>query len=197
MEQAVAQGQMPTPDVDLAADMYLAAQDAMREDGYRHYEISNWSKNGLDSLHNLAYWRNLPYLGVGPGAHSYLPPYRFSCLKSPRNYIGLLKDGAPNPHDMNEDGDLLERIRNIPTVEAVETIDRELEMAETMMMGLRLDEGIGVAEFTRRFDESPTLAYADIVVELQSLGLLAADEESLRLTHRGRMMGNEVFSRFF
>ena len=197
MEQAVALGQTPEPDADLAADMYLAAQDAMREQGYRHYEISNWSKNGPESLHNLAYWRNQPYLGVGPGAHSYLPPYRFSCLKSPRRYIDLLSGPAAKRHAAVEDGDLLARIRSTPTIEAVETIDRELEMAETMMMGLRLDDGIGVTDFTQRFGKPPVDAYADTIAELESLGLLTAGVDSLRLTHRGRMLGNEVFSRFF
>ena len=197
MEQAVARGQTPEPDVDLAADMYLAAQEVMREAGYRHYEISNWSRNGLESLHNLAYWRNRPYLGVGPGAHSYLPPYRFSCLKSPRHYISLLEDGATGPHATPEDIDLLGRIKYVPTVESVETIGRDLEMAETMMMGLRLDDGIGVTDFERRFGETPADAYGDTISELESLGLLTADMESLRLTHKGRMLGNEVFSRFF
>ena len=198
MEQAVARGQTPEPDADLAADMYLAAQDVMREEGYRHYEISNWARNGLESRHNLAYWRNRPYLGVGPGAHSYLPPYRFSCLKSPRHYIGLLKDKNSKHLAPDEGGDeLLTKIRSIPTVEAVETIDRDLEMAETMMMGLRLDDGIGVADFRQRFGNSPAEAYAGIITELESLGLLTTDNETLRLTHRGRMLGNEVFSRFF
>ncbi len=197
MEQAVAQGQTPQPDADLAADMYLAAQDIMRKEGYRHYEISNWSRNGLESRHNLAYWRNQPYLGVGPGAHSYLPPYRFSCIKSPRHYISLLSGGVTTRHAVVEDRDLLNRIKKIPTVEAVENIARKLEMAETMMMGLRLDDGIGVADFTQRFGEAPAEAYADTIAELESLGLLTADEDSLRLTHKGRMLGNEVFSRFF
>ena len=92
MERWVEQGSMPTPDADLAADMYLAAQNEMRDAGYRHYEISNWALDGKRSRHNLTYWRNEPYLGVGPGAHSYLAGCRFSAIRSPREYIRRMGD---------------------------------------------------------------------------------------------------------
>ena len=61
----VERGEVPLPDPDLAADMYQFAREHLREQGYHHYEISNWSRPGLASRHNLAYWRNAPYLGVG------------------------------------------------------------------------------------------------------------------------------------
>ena len=66
------QGKIPDPDPDLAADMYAFARQALANSGYRHYEISNWALPGKESRHNLVYWRNEPYLGVGPGAHSRL-----------------------------------------------------------------------------------------------------------------------------
>ena len=66
------QGKIPEPDPDLAADMYDMARRVLAESGYRHYEISNWAQPGQESRHNLIYWRNEPYLGVGPGAHSRL-----------------------------------------------------------------------------------------------------------------------------
>ena len=72
MERQVSVGELPEPDPDLAADMYTLAEDSLAIAGYRHYEISNWSRPGLESRHNLTYWLNRPYLGVGPGAHSYL-----------------------------------------------------------------------------------------------------------------------------
>ena len=69
------QGKIPEPDPDLAADMYAKARTVLDASGYHHYEISNWSQPGLESQHNLIYWRNEPYLGVGPGAHSRLGAY--------------------------------------------------------------------------------------------------------------------------
>ena len=72
LKRWVQQGALPEPDADLAADMYDLARRMLRDAGYRHYEISNWSREGRESKHNLAYWRNLQWLGVGPGAHSSL-----------------------------------------------------------------------------------------------------------------------------
>ena len=195
MEQWVGSGQMPEPDPDLAADMYLMAQEVMGRQGYRHYEISNWARPGFESRHNLSYWLNQPYLGVGPGAHSYLSDFRFFNLRSPREYVRRLQDFSP-PH-LRPVAIGCEAIKSIPVVEAAEAIDRRLEMAETLMMGLRLDTGIGVGDFERRFDVPPAQAYGETIDELTSLGLLEAVDGRLRLTPRGRMLGNEVFSRFF
>ena len=78
---------VPEPDPDLAADMYELAEEVLGAAGYGHYEISNWAKPGCEALHNLTYWRNQPYLGVGPGAHSYLGGYRFHDILSPAKYI--------------------------------------------------------------------------------------------------------------
>ena len=193
MERWVDQGSMPTPDADLAADMYLMAQDEMRPGGYRHYEISNWAQPGRRSQHNLTYWRNDPYLGVGPGAHSYLGDCRFSAIKSPREYIRRMQSVSPDSR-----GEPMQAmISSVPVVDEIEQIDTPLEMAETMMMGLRLDEGIGIAGFRERFGEPPSHFYADTLDELERLELLHTQEDALRLTHRGRMLGNEVFSRFF
>ena len=193
MERWVDQGSMPEPDPDLAADMYLMAQDRMRDAGYRHYEISNWALAGKRSEHNLTYWRNRPYLGVGPGAHSYLGSCRFSTLKSPREYIRRMQEASVE--DYEAPMDIL--IGSVPIVDEIERIDPPMEMAETMMMGLRLDEGISIAGFTERFGIPPGSAYADTLDELERLDLLSTQDGALRLTHRGRMLGNEVFSRFF
>lgn len=191
MEQWVEIGKMPEPDADLAADMYLMAQDVMRAKGYRHYEISNWSRDGLESRHNVTYWRNEPYLGVGPGAHSYLSGQRFFNIKSPREYVKLLQEVSGSSM-AGED-----IIKSIPVVESVEVIEKPMEMAETMMMGLRLDTGISIDKFAKRFEGAPSEYYAEILDELMSIGLLETSDGFLRLTRRGRMFGNEVFSRFF
>ena len=87
MEQLIRSKQLPEPDTDLSADMYLAAEDAMVKPGYQHYEISNWAQPGRRSYHNLIYWHNEAFLGIGPGAHSYLSGYRFHNINSPREYI--------------------------------------------------------------------------------------------------------------
>ena len=193
MEHSVAQGNLPEPDADLAADMYITAQSDMARDGYRHYEISNWAQPNALSRHNQTYWRNEPYLGVGPGAHSYLCKRRFFNIKSPREYIRRMQS-APIPAD---DAPPQEAISAVPVVEDVERIDAPLEMAETLMMGLRLDNGVSIDGFTKRFGAPPSRYYADTLADLMALGLLHTQGAALRLTERGKMVGNEVFSRFF
>ena len=196
MEQQVRSGRLPEPESDLAADMYLAAQDALGRQGYRHYEISNWAQPGFESRHNMTYWRNQPYLGVGPGAHSYLASFRFSNLRSPREYI---RSSPPDNSSGRHRGWELsaESIKAIPVVEKVEAIDRRLEMAETLMMGLRLNSGVSTGEFARRFGETPSQAYDGTIDELTSVGLVETVDGWMRLTPRGRLLGNEVFGRFF
>ena len=205
MERCVRSGKMPDPDPDMAADMYLMAQETMQSGGYRHYEISTWGRPGKESRHNLTYWRNQSYLGVGPGAHSYLAGHRFYNLKSPKEYVRRLEVQAPShstssgqclglPLDAGEGKGPWARI---PVVETVEAIDRRLEIAETLMLGLRLEEGVEIEAFVRRFGESPGDVYGDTLGELGSAGLLETMNGSVRLTGRGRLLGNEVFSRFF
>ena len=216
MEKWVATGRLPEPDADLAADMYLKAEQELATRGYRHYEISNWARPGWESLHNLTYWRNQPYLGVGPGAHSYLAGHRFSVLKSPAEYVRRLNGDPVQPSLgslpprrgkarmgvkalAHQSGPPLEGRApwpQVPVVETVEAIDRRLEMAETMMLGLRLDTGVGFPEFARRFGAALDQEYGDVIGELESTGLLERTEVSVRLTDRGRLLGNEVFSRF-
>ncbi len=194
MQRWVDDGALPDPDADLAADMYLMAQEAMAGLDYRHYEISNWAVEGRESAHNLAYWLNRPYIGVGPGAHSHYASCRFSNIRSPREYVRRLSasSGAWRPEVVDADA-----LASMPVVSEVETIDRRLAMAETLMMGLRLDRGVEDAEFERRFGQTAQSAYGETVAELTELGLLTDGAGRLRLTQRGRMLGNEVFSRFF
>ena len=86
MHRWAEEGKIPEPDPDLAADMYQYARESLAAAGYHHYEISNWSLPDRACGHNLVYWENGPYLGVGPGAHSRLGDWRFWTVLSPRDY---------------------------------------------------------------------------------------------------------------
>lgn len=176
-----AAGQLTVPDDDLAADMYELAIDRLAAAGYQHYEISNWARQDatrdLRAQHNLRYWRNQPYFGVGAGAHSYFGGSRYANLRAPAQYVARVDRGES-------------------TVESAEPIDRAREMAETMMLGLRLAEGVSVAAFRQRFGVEPDDVYRDVLVELADYGLVTAVDGVIRLTERGRFLGNEVFVRF-
>ncbi len=91
----VDRGLVPAPDPDLAAEMYLWADERLRQAGFRQYEISNWARPGMVCRHNLQYWRNQPYLGLGAGAHGYAGGFRTVNALTPGAYIRRLEDAAP------------------------------------------------------------------------------------------------------
>ena len=195
MERWVRQGQLPEPDPDLAADMYMSAREALGRAGYHHYEISNWAMPGFQSRHNLAYWLNRSYLGMGPGAHSCLHGHRFWDVASPRAYIRRVHSWGSD--DMKP-VDTLDRdtLLRIGPVDGVEAIGPRLEMAETMFLGLRLLDGLNMEDFKRRFDYDPMQLYRPQIGELEEEGLLEHSDGVLRLTEKGCLLANQVFMRF-
>ncbi len=194
MKKWVARGLLAAPDDDLAAEMYECSRERMSLAGYRQYEISNWARSdGQGSprrcKHNLQYWRNLPYLGLGAGAHGFAAGYRTANVRAPAAYIQRMTKGGAG------------RFPRTPAVVNATPIDLQTEMAETMMMGLRLvEEGIGAAEFESRFGQPVESVFGDAIAGLVSLGLLAwstpGDKRRLRLTDRGLLLGNRVFAEF-
>jgi len=181
--QCIGRGELPAPDPDLAAEMYTLAEEILDRAGYVHYEISNWAQPGHQCRHNLTYWRNQPYLGLGAGAHSYLKKKRWHNVPSPIEYITRLEANRQEPPSS--------------IVKEVEEIDETLEMAETMILGLRLvQEGVRLANFRQRFGRELMDVYSREIGEMEQAGLLKVDEERVRLTARGRLLGNEVFQRF-
>jgi oxygen-independent coproporphyrinogen-3 oxidase len=173
----ISAGKLPQPDPDLAADMYSWAEESLDKTGWEHYEISNWAKTGYECQHNITYWRNRPYLGFGAGAHSFHDNYRCHNVLSPEEYEKLIRADQSS-------------------VAGREEIGRSLEMSETMLMGLRLCEGVYFADFEERFHCSLVTVYGDQIRELIGQGLLDVNTRGVRLTARGRLLGNEVFERF-
>ena len=191
-KKRVEKGLLPEPDEDLAADMYELAEAMLAEAGFRQYEISNWARLQkechfvgaedlshqmlLPSRHNLTYWLNEPYLGFGPGAHSWFGGRRFWNLNAPQTYIEQLGRG-----ESVEGG--------------AESIGIALERAETVILALRLNEGISRTRFTQRFDTSLDELYGPVLKQSAVWGLLEDNGERLHLTPRGRLLSNEVFQR--
>lgn len=169
-------GRVRVADDDLTAEMYVLAQRRLAKAGYVQYEISNWAKPGKACQHNLTYWRNLPYLGVGAGAHSCFGGRRFSTALKVRDYLERVQ----------RDGHAL--------LEA-EEISRELEMAETAMLGLRLNEGLSLPLFERRYGIAFDTVFAERLALVEAAGLLERVDGWIRLSERGLLLGNEVFER--
>lgn len=183
-------GLLPLPDPDLAADMYEWLSETLEANGYIQYEISNWAQPGHECRHNLQYWRGLPYLAFGAGAHGYANGYRYSNVLRIKTYIERLDN--PNSPVSNFQFPL--------TPVTVNHHKQTLhdDMSEFMMTGLRLTrEGVGEAEFRTRFDQSMRETYRKELESLLRLGLIENGMgERIRLTKQGRLLGNQVFMRF-
>jgi oxygen-independent coproporphyrinogen-3 oxidase len=177
LAKMISAGKLPHPDLDLAAEMYSWAERSLDKAGYEHYEISNWARTGYECQHNITYWRNRPYLGFGAGAHSFQSSCRYHNVLSPEEYVKLILAGQS-------------------PLAGREEIDTSLEMSETMIMGLRLCKGVSFEEFEERFHCSVLTVYGDQMRELVGQGLLDMSDKGVKLTARGRLLGNEVFERF-
>jgi oxygen-independent coproporphyrinogen-3 oxidase len=181
-----ARGLIPTPDPDLAAEMYEYAGTVLQEEGFEQYEISNWARPGHECRHNLVYWRCLPYLAVGAGGHGYAGGYRYSNVLRIKTYLDRMQPPFTPTY--------------FPLSPA--TVNRHLQSmqddaGEFMIMGLRLtQEGISADTFEARFDRELTDMFGEEIDELVNLELLEWQGDRLRLTQRGRLLGNQVFMRF-
>ncbi len=186
----VEKGLVENPDPDLAAEMYELADDVLLENGFACYEISNYYKldenTDFRCLHNLQYWRNQPYLGLGAGAHGYSNHIRYENVNGVGEYINLLKSA-----------DIIEN-RKSPVEKFSTEIDPYTAMQETMMVGLRLvSEGVSILEFNKRFSTSPMEIFAKEIYYLIDNHLLEIiDGDIIRLTKEARLLGNQVFMQF-
>lgn len=182
----VKDGVVPVPDDDLSADMYELATEMLGGVGFDQYEISNWAQPGHQSRHNLQYWYNDPYLGLGPGAHGYADGVRYTVVRSPHRYIEKLKNGA-----------VRRQFPRSPATAKVVSVDRQTEMAETIMMGLRLTkQGIDRYRFKARFGVDLVTVHQEAVEKHVKSGLLEVDEDRVCLSKAGRFLSNAVIRDF-
>ena len=189
------QGRIPEPDPDLAADMYALARQALAATGYRHYEISNWALPEREARHNLIYWRNEPYLGVGPGAHSRLGAYRFWTVLSPRDYASRAANWRQEPSG-DWDAFSERELREARTVDGWEHIDADTDCAETMFLGLRLLDGLDLRRASASVGHDLAARYRAEIEELLALDLLRRDGDIIRLEESAYLIANQVFTRF-
>ena len=179
----IARGRTQAPDPDLQAEHYEWTQERMARVGYEHYEISNWARPGRRCRHNLVYWQHREYLGLGAGAHSYLDGTRFGMVLLPNRYGELVNESAEAA-----DG----RMRHIATAESIAP---ETAMADALILGLRLIDGVDVRDFARRYGASPDDVYGEVLREFEGYAILERTPTHLRLTKRGLLLSNELFQR--
>ncbi|HYM16070.1 MAG TPA: radical SAM family heme chaperone HemW [Dehalococcoidia bacterium] len=182
----VARGRVPAPDPDRQADQYEWTEERLARAGYDHYEISNWSRPGRRCRHNLVYWQNREYLGLGAGAHSFLNGVRFSTVLLPNRYAELVDESVAARVD---GGGAMRHVAG------AEPITPALAMADTLILGLRLTDGVELAAFASRHGRTADDVYGPVLAEFVGYGLLERTATHLRLTPRGRLLSNELFQR--
>lgn len=158
-------------------NMYELAKELLCKSGYQQYEISNFSQKNKQCLHNIVYWKDEEYIGLGLGAHSYFFQQRFHNTYDKKTYLLL-----------NDDYEFLTEER--------EKLDLKTQYAEFMFMGLRMTEGIEKKRFFNRFKKNMEDIYENEINRLLKENLIKQDEERIWLTQRGIDISNVVFERF-
>lgn len=176
----VASGELNPIDPELAADMFELTVDFLTGAGYGQYEISNFSLPGFPSRHNQVYWRRESYLGFGAGAHSFVRQPGFG-----------LRWENPSPLAAYE-----ACLHGTPIGQVKQEVSREDAMAEFFFLGLRLLEGVDLAEFSGEFSIEAEIRFPGVIERHVADGLLCREGSRLRFTRRGVMLANRVLADF-
>ena len=170
-------GEFVLPNEDTEREMYQTLIDILNDAGYKHYEISNFAKDGKESRHNNKYWERKPYIGLGAAAHSNIGDLRFGNPASLEEYakVSCLK---------------------IPDGREMEYLTQEDKMSEFMILGLRKINGISKESFAEEFKKDLESVFAEQLSKFEMLGLVQITEERVMLTKRGIDVSNVVFCEF-
>ena len=169
-------GKLPLPKEDLEAEMFDYIIAELEKAGFEHYEISNFSKPGFESRHNLMYWDNAEYYGIGAGASGYVNGVRYKNHGPIRHYLQAVEAG------------------NARVQEEVLTLNEKME--EEMFLGLRKKSGVSKKRFEEKFGLSFEDQYGAVVSELTEQGLLVPDRDIVRMTKQGLFLGDTVAEKF-
>jgi len=169
-------GKLPLPKEELEAEMFEYIIAELEQAGFEHYEISNFSKPGFESRHNLMYWDNAEYYGIGAGASGYVNGVRYKNHGPIRHYLNAVEAG------------------NARITE--EHLSQREQMEEEMFLGLRKKSGVSMARFEEKFGRSFDGLYGEIIRDLVQQGLMKIDGDRVRMTKRGLFLGDTVAERF-
>lgn len=181
----VAKGEIAEPDPDVAAEQYEWTRERLAEEGFGHYEISNWARPGHECRHNLVYWRAQPYLGVGAGAHSFFGGRRFAVVDAPNRYVETVRETLAERRQTGS--------ARMQQIASGETPSEAQQRSDALILGLRLREGVSDEAFRARFGATPEEACGEAIRRHLATGLLQRDGEVTRLSDRGLLLANEVF----
>ena len=193
LDQQVNTNKINVANDDLSAEMYKMTQKILLENDFENYEISNWSKENKLSQHNLKYWTMKPYIGIGPGSHSYIDNKRFSIIKSPKKYVDFFKKPITNISSIREK---ILYLQENNFLDVYEKQLRENEILEFLMLNLRLRDGININNFKKRFDLDFEDLYLSKLDYFIKENIIFKKEDSYILSEKGKLFANEVANNF-
>lgn len=167
------------PDEELERKMYWTVKRILETNGYNHYEISNFAKQGYESKHNLDCWNQKEYIGFGVAAHSYTNGIRYSNIENLEQYIKNYEE------DKTEENLVFH-----------EKQDMETMQKEYMLLGLRKIDGVSIQEFKIKFVANPVFLYHDKLEKLVNEELVEIDGDQIKLTNKGLDLANIVWEEF-
>ncbi|MFK3958367.1 radical SAM family heme chaperone HemW [Guptibacillus hwajinpoensis] len=170
-------GELPLPTEEAEADMYELLMKRLEEAGLLQYEISNFAKPGYESRHNITYWKNNEYYGIGAGAHSYIDGVRRANAGPLKQYMTKIDENKFPYMDDN-------------------VLTKNERMEEEMFMGLRMREGVSKETFKYKFNQSIEEVFSEQIEKLVRSDLLKDTGSHIALTEQGFFLGNEVFQEF-
>ena len=179
IDKKIQVGELVLPDDNIEREMYWKVKEKLEKSGYKHYEISNFSKKGFESKHNLDCWNQKEYIGFGVAAHSYTDGARYSNVDNLEEYITNFEKG-----------------RDIDNIIFHEKQTKENMMNEYMILGLRKIDGILIEEFEKKFSINPKTWYKKELDKLILNGLIDINESNIKLSKKGIDFANIVWEEF-
>ena len=173
------------PDEDTENKIYRFTRKFLQEQGFERYEISNYAKPGKECRHNIGYWTEVAYLGLGLGASSYMEGCRFTNEKDLDKYLAL-DFGEEDPEKRET---ALRKLWG-----QIEELSQAQRMEEFMFLGLRMLKGVSDVDFVRLFGVKMETVYGDVIRRLTANGLLKKEENNLALTEWGMDVSNFVLT---
>ena len=203
--QKIENHQLQEMDEELERNMYWYVKNTLELNGYTHYEISNFAKEGKESKHNLNCWRQKEYIGIGLAAHSYLNYVRYTNTSEMEQYITqmnnlnekIVKDILELSNNKKKKANLEENEKNIETVYEIEEIqDLEDRKREYMLLGLRTIEGVCISKFKEKYIDNPIFLFRKELEKLVEEKLVVIDGDYIKLTNKGLDFANLVWEEF-
>ena len=212
--QKIGNHQLQEMDEDLERNMYWYVKDTLELNGYKHYEISNFAKEGKESKHNLNCWLQKEYIGIGLAAHSYINGIRYANCETIEEYVDNMEvenneliakiftnaqrtDTEKNIENNRRDEEKVHKIKQIEKIYEIEEVQNiEDKKKEYMLLGLRKIEGVQISKFKEKYIDNPIFLYRKELEKLVEEQLIMIDGDYIKLTNKGLDLANLVWEEF-